>query len=486
MAYYAVTITATVIFAVLGWLVWLKTRSAAFALGFALIYFWTLSGAWSVIRTRLGGGAQPAWEYILDKLFYVDLDSDYLWSLVLYGFFVLVIPITVLLATRPGRATDEDRSHPLEISHVAIIAVAAVAGFASYVLIRPLVLQALSLDTSIYYAMRGALGTGVRYFTVHQELNRLALGPAAIGVAVLLSGERPKYLAGRGRTVHLVGYTVVIGGMFAFVAILGGKNELLYATIMGMLFYLVNARRPRYGWLGVTGVVALGLFALIDAIRGLPLLGLVGKISFSEALAALSAVAGSNERVAAHFSMYGALHFGVPHTHGSSLVWLAASVIPRAVWPGRPPSIYEYYAQQVNAVESQGYTIHHATGWYLNFGIVGMVLGGILLGCAWALCYNAMQSHPARQSRAGRVLRALSLSTVTAALPALLRAGPEAYKALLIDGLVIPTVVITFAAWFAAWVRRTAGARTGESAVRLAGPPFGQPSHTQRSGRESR
>ena len=58
---------------------------------------------------------------------------------------------------------------------------------------------------------------------------------------------------------------------------------------------------------------------------------------------------------------------------------------------------YQYYATGVGAREGQGYSIHHATGWYLNFGVAGVVMGAILLGRLWAGLYNNHRHRPYKQ-----------------------------------------------------------------------------------------
>jgi len=35
----------------------------------------------------------------------------------------------------------------------------------------------------------------------------------------------------------------------------------------------------------------------------------------------------------------------------------------------------------VGAIQNQGYSLHHATGWYLNFGYFGVALGAVVM--AW-------------------------------------------------------------------------------------------------------
>ena len=115
------------------------------------------------------------------------------------------------------------------------------------------------------------------------------------------------------------------------------------------------------------------------------------------------------------------------------------------IWPDRPPDIYYYYAQNVGAMDNQGYSLHHATGWYLNFGYPGVALGGILLGLAWAFCLSARYRIGSRTGFLFCVYAQIAPWLFAAHLAPLLRAGPEAYKGMLVEGVLIPLGVLALA-----------------------------------------
>jgi hypothetical protein len=137
------------------------------------------------------------------------------------------------------------------------------------------------------------------------------------------------------------------------------------------------------------------------------------------------------------------------------------------LWPDRPPNIYKYYALNIGTMEGQGYTIHHASGWYLNFGIAGLVFGALLLGVLWAAAHNYSLSRHPSAAHFWNVLAAVAPSGFASAIFVLLRAGPEAYKGLLVDGLLIPAVCVAAAS---SWVRVHGEIRDGE---RPESPPGG-------------
>jgi hypothetical protein len=245
--------------------------------------------------------------------------------------------------------------------------------------------------------------------------------------------------------------------------ILGNKNELFSGLILGGLFYVANSRGVKWTMIGSVAAIAIVGIALVDFLRAFPILALWEEMDWWEALQWVSEVRGSNEAFGAHFSLYGALHFHAPFTYGSSMVSLLASVVPRLLWPDRPDDIYAHYADSTGiavGVEEQGFSIHHATGWYLNFGLPGLFLGALIWGIIWARCFNAYQRIERENwtSRWWYMFAVLAPWGFVALIPPLVRAGPEGYKGLVIEGLLIPAIVLTAASYghglFRAFVSR--------------------------------
>src|SRR5262249_29645491 len=100
MEYYAILFVATVVFLVLTWLIWSKTKSLAFLIGNGFLYLWSLWGAWFVVRDLLTGQAEGPYQYLRFKLFPIYLDADYLWTIVLYALFIVIVQCTVLFTVK--------------------------------------------------------------------------------------------------------------------------------------------------------------------------------------------------------------------------------------------------------------------------------------------------------------------------------------------------------------------------------------------------
>ena len=98
----------------------------------------------------------------------------------------------------------------------------------------------------------------------------------------------------------------------------------------------------------------------------------------------------------------------------------------------------------------QGFSIHHATGWYLNFGLPGLLFGAVLWGWIWGRCFNAYLCAEATRDRGGRWRYAFAVMApwgFVAYIPPLIRAGLEGYKGLVIEGLLVPMLVVSIASF---------------------------------------
>jgi hypothetical protein len=454
MICYFILIAATTLSLTLAWAVWRKTGSLDFPIGLALIYYWSLYGGWSIIQNKLDGDRVGNYSYLEDKMFPIALDAYYEHTLLLYTLFIVTVGVTILMMAQRRRHTAPQAPRIL-VAHGVVLASCAAALFCSFYIVRGNLGAAIALGRSAYDATRH-VDESMGLWSVHQILNRVALFPAAIGLAVLCSGDEPRFIGSVNADVRLrFLYLMHLTGTFAFCFILGNKNELLAAGVGGTLFYIANARRPN-----TTGLIALGLagllaLGLIDVYRGTPLPRLYQAVRTTDVDTLVSAIQvgkGSNEPYAAHMSMYGALAHSVPYTYGSSFVSLLASAVPRQLWPDRPADIYFHYVEHVGVVPGQGYTIHHATGWFLNFGVLGVVVGAILLGGSWSLSHNVRETLGSARSSWCFVLAAICPTMFTSYIPSLTRSGLESYKGLIVEAVLLPALVLVLA-------RRTQKAR---------------------------
>ena len=460
MEFYIVLTVATACIAGLAALLYLRSGSLSFPLGLLFLYFWSLHGGWTIVADGLGADSQMQHHYLYRKVFPVELNEAYLTTLLYYALFVIVIELTALAGIQDGRLRADPPRRALRISHVSLLVISALAAVASFVIVKDQLATAVLLGKSGYTATRGGLGEMVPLFTLHQVLNRVALFSLAMGGALLLTGRDGRWFVGEATPIVWIGYGALLAALFVYVTALGNKNELFSGLILGGLLYFANTRTVRWGFVAGGSLVMLICLALVDFLRAIPLIELWEGIDWWEAAQWVPEIRASNEAFGAHLSLYGVLSFHSPLTYGSSVVSLLASIVPRIFWADRPNDIYSHYAASVGISEGvgeQGFSIHHAAGWYLNFGLPGLLLGAMVWGWIWSRCFNAYLSAGEKRDRGPRwqyVLSVLAPWAFVAYIPPLIRAGLEGYKGLLIDALLVPTLVITVASYGSGLIRR--------------------------------
>jgi hypothetical protein len=443
MQFYLLLTIATLLILVLGILVFRKTHNIAFPFGIVFLYYWTLYGGWFIVRERMTGDPEK-FDYLYYKLFPIALDDDYLYALLLYALFVIFVELSVLWFVRERAVDAEPNWEPVGISHGKLILVGAAGAALAFFLIKDSIAAAGEMNRSAYYLIREDSSLGAR-LTMHQLLNRASLLVICLGISIIVSGKDGKFIAAKRSAAFTFAYFCVLGGLLWFNMKLGNRNVLVYAGSAVGLFYLANARKPKRLIMAIGAVVLAVTLAVVGVARdGYKLAELAGQDFVSSVRYMASDLITQVEPFAAHLSMYGTLHKRLEPTYGYSFASLIASVIPRAVWPDRPGTIYEYYASGVGAIEGQGYTVHHATAWYLNFGMPGVLAGAILLGYIWSTLFNRFYDGVRSKTHFGRIFSTIAFWIFTAFVPTLIRDGPEAYKALAFEALLIPTAVLYF------------------------------------------
>src|SRR5579862_8247779 len=269
MEFFALLVIATIVIVVLAAALYRKCRDAGTLVGIAALYYWSLFGAWNIVIDKTGGFSGQHYGYLEGKLFSIALDQDYLITLGLYAGFIVLVELVLLLMVAP--AADDRVAEPLLLRHGPILLIGLAAGVGSYLLVADKLGAAYALNASAYVYTRSQTD---EWFTLHQVLNRVALLPTAIGLAVLAAGKSSRMLVSVRRRYTLPFYLALLGGMLTFTFVLGNKNEVLSTLVAGILAYLGLVRKPN--WIRAGLVLAAGLWLLyaIDYFRAVPLAGL--------------------------------------------------------------------------------------------------------------------------------------------------------------------------------------------------------------------
>lgn len=464
MMHYLLLTVLTIIILFIAFKIWKKTNEPAFILGIGLIYYWSLAGAWIIIFDELTGDKGKDfgvhYYHYREALFPIHLNNYYLLSILYYGLFIIIIELCVLFLIKK-RAFEHSSFKPVIINHKILILACIAGAFVSCAMVWKEILTSAKFSESIYIVTRLQPG---KFTTLHQLINFCIVIALYIGLISYVSAENGRLIKGDQSKKTLWLYILCVFIVEGYLLLLGNKREIFFAGIFGALFYYSNVG-GKIKWKPIVLLILIVFTPMLfnDGLRsyspekltnyfdttGLEL-KIEQEIQYTEFSVKSSTLAFlfSNEMFSAHFSMYGILSQDIPLTWGSSINSFFHSLIPKFIFPDRPETSYDYYVRSVHALKGQGYTIHHASGWYLNFGLGGLIFAAALLGSLWAWFYNKMSVFFTFRNKFIKLLFIIGMLGFTAQLPSLIRSGPEAYKALIFEALIIPAVIVYFSSLF--------------------------------------
>jgi hypothetical protein len=140
----------------------------------------------------------------------------------------------------------------------------------------------------------------------------------------------------------------------------------------------------------------------------------------------------SNELFAGHFSLYGIYSHDVKPSYGIALRYLVKK---------EKQSTYDYYANQLNLPDNQGFTINHISSWYINFGYTGFVLGALFL----AVCYLVplyFYNWLTQVKKKNGLFILTVLVGMTAYMPLIIRSDLLVFEGLFKQVVIVPGVIL--------------------------------------------
>ena len=428
-----------IIFFLLG-VIWRKTKSLGFVVGFVFLYYWSLGGAWRTLNGYFCGGLETS---LYKNLFFVDIDKTYLAAVALYALFIIVIETMVLSAIRPRRASlAVGKYSNIKVNSLSLLLISFFSLLLSWYLMRSPTQLALMYDKSVYYVLGKMDYEGKILYSLHLLSLYIASFSNVLAISLFCSGSKTNYMSTDRKKILFLLHCSMLIVLYLYTMSLGDRSLLLSTFTMGILIYLANASKPKMLLTIVLGCFSLGMIGVLSVIRGYAFSNLYSSVTFYDFLKGFLSIYTSNEILSAHYSLYGALKFEIPMTWGSSIISLFASTIPRIIWPSRPENLYFYYARNVGAAGGSGYSIHHATGWYLNFGIIGILVGAVLFGWLWAKLYNYTQSTECRVKKSLDIFKKIAFYIFVGYIPVFIRAGIEGYKSVIMAVFIIPILVL--------------------------------------------
>lgn len=406
-----------------------RTKSLVLAIPIAVMYFWSIFGAWSFIPLKLSGGSV----FYEDMLFAVNIDGNYLMMLFYYSLFIVVFSLFLYsYAKRPSFLNNTSISQYLAYREI----IESLAGSMQYNIVLYILLGVFVLSS--YQDIIAAMTSNMSAYSLSRFSSTVSNGSL-----VQFCGDTFTYLAIPilFANKHKLKKNIVIilfSVYFIINFLLGNRNILLCdlviaALLLSQLRGLKSVLKIKYV---IIAIVAFSLIQFISFVRGYSINDVLARQqSFSVGEILLSATQ-SSEQYAAQMSMYGVEKFEVPITYGNGVSYFISTFIPQFVGLERPERLYHYYIQHtVHNSLDMGVTIHHATAWYLDFGVIGIILGALLWAYVLVYLYR-------RRSRFLYLYGAIIFSAVS--IQMIRDSGIESYKGGLILNTIIPMLVIYF------------------------------------------
>jgi hypothetical protein len=450
LATYLLLAAITVAYVLLVRSIWSRSGDVSIIIGSSIVYAWTFLGAWFFIPDAAigfkGYRIGLSYYYLMEKMFPFMLDRGYVIQLVAYACFVLAL-FGVLRVPLPSSKGAERA--PVQLSREWLVAAGIAALAVSVWSIRPLMGQAMLEHRPLYLLVHE--WNGMRH-SLHAFSASAACFAFVLGSSVRLAeGGKGAPFTERGSWLPGWSYLAGVLLMCVFLSLTGDRHTIFGSLMLGGM-YLINVK-GRAAWRTALWMLVVGGGAMVagGSLREMAWTtsGLVVEAPRHEEFhlpeiqhiprhpSSLIGKVGermlSNEMFCAHFSLYGIMLRHVKPVPGISFNYLLHGFLPA---DRRPPTAYDHYAGAAGLVPDQGYTIHHASAWYLNAGWAGIPIGGAVLGLIWVLLMRTASAFGAWGWP--RLLPWLFV----AFLPAVIRSGPESYKALVIEGLLLPLLTL--------------------------------------------
>jgi hypothetical protein len=218
--------------------------------------------------------------------------------------------------------------------------------------------------------------------------------------------------------LQVVSFATVLGGAVVFFGIIYGARKYLFFLFFGLLVATTLRRGvkslPKLK-LAAGMSILIVFFGVWGAIRATPVAALLGIGDATPAVQNRDVRQGYSSGLADPFGaavlVWQVFPDQEPFRHGQTLLVTVLGFIPRAVWPDKPVGIGKdltryYVGPFYEPVQGFSVTITLPADLYVNFGWIGVGIGGLILG----LISRVVVSYACRgmtngiQTRAARVL----------------------------------------------------------------------------------
>ena len=406
-----------------------KTESLILVVPIAVMYFWSIYGAWDWIPMKLSGG----YDFYEDIMFEVNIDEYYFEMLLYYSLFILIFSNYTNLKAKHLQKHKGVRSDLMASEYFYNINALDESRFYKGVVY-------ICFGCFVYFSLKN-IGAAVSEGVSAYQLSRFNSVLGGADSLVEFSGDMFLFLA-----IPLIFSKKKLSKKYILIPIvifyivnmlLGNRNTLLCGLVEGVLLFvelygLRTVFRPRNIALGIS---LLTLIQVASFIRGLPVSDILAGNFELNIMDIFRSTSGSGEKYAAQISMYGVLSKDVPLSFGASIISFISILLPSFIGFPRLDNSYLYYVNHTMGGKPElGVTLNHITDWFINFGVVGLFIGAYVWGYVIKCLYR-------KRDRFEYFMASILFSSVSIQL---IRGGIEGYKGTLLMNTIIPLLLIRY------------------------------------------
>lgn len=252
--------------------IWSKYPNIIFPIFIGIFYYWSLAGSWLFVfdqTTHWGEKIGIHYHYLLEKMFLVQVDSDYVLSIWIIGGFIITMQTTILLLLhrlklQPVESRKINFSHPHFYSFVGLFFLTL-----SLLIVYDVIAYSLILNESIYLNIRSP---HVPYYSIHQLACWIMMIALTIPMAMQLRSSIKN-----NQTVSLpLMYWIVFGIAQCYLIFIGSRHEAFLCGLATLLFisYPYEKVRAKLKLYFTILIVWIGILFMNDPIRSLsPVIG---------------------------------------------------------------------------------------------------------------------------------------------------------------------------------------------------------------------
>ncbi len=252
--------------------IWKKYPNIVFPIFIGIFYYWSLAGSWLFVfdqTTHWGEKIGIHYHYLLEKMFMVQLDQDYLLSIWIIGGFIITLQLTLLILIQKLKLKLEEPSETPFKNILYFPFIAMMFLIISIYIVYDVISYSLILNESIYLNIRSP---HVPYYSLHQ----LACWIMMVSLTIPLALQLRNTIKNNQPFSLPMMYWIVFGIAQFYLIFIGSRHEAFLCGLATILFisYPYQNTRAKLKLYSTILIVWIVVLFLNDPFRSLsPVVG---------------------------------------------------------------------------------------------------------------------------------------------------------------------------------------------------------------------